>query len=161
MISAFFKTKPSTTSAANSDVSSALANPYIPSNRSTSSSASTNPVQKYIRRIASPHVLPRIDDNGIPFLTEKEGSNGKMSVAKRKKLETPLAIRKYLDANFPNRPFHITKDARHRIKRFKGSSSTFWTPKLMELACEEFKVPNGMKVIILNPDLFDRDLLQH
>ena len=66
-----------------------------------------NPIQ------AAAHKLPRIDGSGIPFMTDKEGSNGHGLLDGRKKLDMSLKVREYLDRHYPNRPFHIVPDARH------------------------------------------------
>ena len=122
--------------------------------------SAVGPIQEYLRQLVKIHNLPKVDGDGHPFIVTRPGLVGRESTKNRQSLP-PARLRQYFAERYPNRPCYIVPEAYSRIKRIKPSSNSFWTRQQMKEAYIEFQVPNGLRVIILCPELFDRDLLKN
>lgn len=69
----------------------------------------------------------------------------------------------FLDKHFPQRATHFVspphaRALRHRVRTVLSGEAT-WTPSGVAAAAREFEAPEGHKIHMVWPDLFDRDIL--
>lgn len=125
--------------------------PVLATDASLTSSTKTHPIQQYLRDLTKQ--LPRVDDTGFAYKA-KEGTRGHQSKASREYFNNPQRLQRELPAN----P-HFVAHPRVRAKSHV-SAGKFWTDQDMKKARDEFYIPAETKVIVICPELYDRDLLR-
>lgn len=110
-----------------------------------------HPIQAHLRELTTSDRLPKVDEDGIAFTSEK-GKTGKASKNSRTHY-SDTSLKKYLAKLLPEcpMPMHTVDPPRKRAD--KHQIGTFWTRDDMKKACDEFSIPSGMKVIFICPEL--------
>lgn len=115
--------------------------------------SSPTPLKRFLRSFASSY-LPKVDNDGYAYTSTGKGSASK----KNRTLLNGDALFKYLDNTISGRPILMVPHPRTRAKNH--NISKIWTAAEKKAAMEEFAIPAEQRVIIVFPDLFDRDILK-
>lgn len=108
--------------------------------------ASLHPIQQHLKTLDK--LLPKVDESGFAH-------KGNLSTAKEKKTEC-FQSASALSDHLPRT--HCISHPHDRARVHKAGAH--WKPLDMKKALQEFCVPEGMKVVIICPELHDRDLLK-
>ena len=124
---------------------------------STRSNQKIHPIMDYLRSFAK-KCLPKIDQTAVPFKCKpdaKPDGKGMHSDKDKIHLNNPRLLRDVL----PNNPHCVARPA-VRAAAFRPSNGV-WDDKAKKKARDQFHVPEGLRLVFVIPELFDRDLLKH
>jgi len=108
-----------------------------------------HPIKRYCKNLDKK--LPKVDETGFAYKPQ-DGVVGHAAKKSRKYFNTAQSLRDFLPAN----P-HYVSHPRERAQAHKQGK--YWNFLDMKKALEEFYVPAGLKIVIICPELYDRDLL--
>ena len=101
-------------------------------------------------------MFPKIDNEGFIYLT-KEGLRGR-EAAKNKSILVGRELEDHLRSHFPARPLYQLENPEGRALRKKGQGQ--WTADTIRAARDAFYLPAATSILIIWPDLYDRDVLK-
>lgn len=122
---------------------------------------------RYIRRLYRQQWFPGVDENGAIFVSTKLGAVGRDAKKNREYLEGN-ALKKHLEEKFPQGFIHHVTNPEGRALSHKeaggqrdlhGNTLQSWTDVSKKKAASEFEIPAGTKIMIVWPEIFDRDIL--
>ena len=129
---------------------------HVAGDASTRSNQKIHPIMEHLRSFAK-KFLPKIDQTAVPFLCKPDAvPDGKGMCSDNDKvcLNNPRLIRDAL----PNNPHCVTRPS-VRARAFRPSHG-IWDDKARKKARDQFCIPEGLGVVFVIPELFDRDLLK-
>jgi hypothetical protein len=109
-----------------------------------------------IRKIVKKEWFPKVNSSGCVYRCP-EGQSGKKAQINSVDL-SEHEVRVLIQEKFPCYPLVDIPNASVRALQVKGGSS--WTEESIWCARECFYVPSGTKLLVLFPDVFNRDLLR-
>jgi hypothetical protein len=126
---------------------------------------------RYIRRLYGQPWFPKLDSNGLAYTPGKAGARGWAAKQSQNVFRTEDALTKHLTQYFPQRAVHTVTEPEYRANLHKSGGqsdlfgrqlSKFASAAAYKKAASEFEVPSGTRILMVIPDLFDRDILsQH
>ena len=129
--------------------------PLQPSTDTTTrTNTKVHPITQYCRDFV--RKLPQVDDSGVPYKLEPS-AGGKKGRPKESTKEKYQSITQ-LERDLPSNPHYVTRPS-ERAKAHRPPHG-LWDDFHMKLAREEFYVPAGLKIVLICPELYDRDILK-
>jgi hypothetical protein len=133
-------------------------------------------MDRYIRSLWSSLEFPSVDVNGGLFITTTSGLTGRASKNNRKFLHDGSSVlKKHMGLHFPQGALHTVMAPEDRALKWKqdttqttvasffaGQKASYvpsWTDKTMALAAREFEVPANTRILMMCPEIFDREIL--
>jgi hypothetical protein len=133
----------------------------------------------YVRALLKQNWFPNVSDDGAIYYFQGSGKKprGKQSVTLRLHLHKPDELTTHLYKYFPQGVMHVTNSPEERADRYKPQTGQLsirsffssaqpasrtvsgWSKEAMEAAASEFEVPTCTKILVLLPEVFDRDIL--
>ena len=101
--------------------------------------------------------LPLLDDSGVPYrlTTNSAPTRGQTKEATMERITSHSVLERQL----PSNPHYITRLS-ERAKAHKPPQG-LWDDFHMKKARDEFYVPAGLRVLVICPELYDRDILKN
>ena len=128
-------------------------------------------LDRYMRRLYGQEWFPKVDENGLVYLPGKPGLKGKQALKERRTFRAEPKVEQHLKQHFQQRAIHTVSEPEFRARLHKsGGQQTIFGKALnssysavaLKKAASEFEVPSHTRMLIVFPDIFDRDiLLQH
>jgi hypothetical protein len=123
----------------------------------TVDSPSPSKVAHCLRNVVAGDLFPKINDHGKIYLVKK-GLHGQQ-VKKASQEVSELEVKQHVEKWFASHPYYEIDNPEIRALACKGQGT--WTAETIRQACDCFYVPAGLRVAIIWPDLFDRDVLKN
>jgi hypothetical protein len=121
-----------------------------------------------VRRLYGQPWFPKLDENGLVYLPGKAGARGWQAKNSKVVFLDQDSVNRHLKQHFPQRGVHTVSEPEFRANihksggqqtRFGKSISKFASAAALKKAANEFELPSNTRILIVIPDLFDRDIL--
>ena len=110
-----------------------------------------------LRNVVAGDLFPKINDQGKIYLVKK-GLHGQQA-KKASQTLSELEVEQHIEKWFASHPYYDIANPEIRALSCKGQGT--WTAETIREASDCFYVPAGLRVAIIWPDLFDRDVLKN
>jgi hypothetical protein len=120
----------------------------------------------YMQALYKSRPFPGVGNDSSIYLNLSATARGNAAVANRKYFNTSAALAAHFALHFPQGAMHTVSspEVRALAHKVENPLTTMfgvspWSEEQKQLAAKEFEVPSGTRILLMFPEIFDRDIL--